>query len=300
MTKNAVQMVKVQFSLGFYNQLFLVPKPNNRWHPILDLSTLNTFFKVRKFKTRDYQTLSAKRRMGHIAGFQQRLFQYPHTSKIKKIRFAYQGQIFQFKALPFGLSTVPMEFIRVVKEVKLMAQARGIRLHQYLDDWLIWSISRDECLHDTQTLLYLCQELGWVVNVQKSELIPKQVFNFVGYQYDLVQGVARPTVERWYALNQKMRSLLDAPFCTVGQMMSLIGLLTATRKTGSPGVSSHAPHSMAPKEELARSRVPGKTNSGSQVPLHSPKMVDTGSQCSVWPTSSFVTTCSVTAYRCIK
>ena len=181
-----------------------------------------------------------------------------------------------------------------------MAQARGIRLHQYLDDWLIWSISWNKCLHDTQTLLSLCQEVGWVVNIQKSELIPKQVFDFVGYQYNLVQGVVRPTTERWHVLNQKIRSLLVAPFCTVRQMMCLIGLLTATEKTGSPVATSNAPHSMAPKEELARSRVPGERNSGSQVPPHSPKMVDTGSQCSPRPTSSSFTTCSATVYRCIK
>ena len=124
-----------------------------------------------------------------------------------------------------------------------MAQARGIRLHQYL--WLIRSISWDKCLHDTQTLLSLCQELGWLVNVQKSELIPKQVFDFVGYQYDLVQGVVRPKTERWHALNQKMRFLQDAPFCTVRQMMSHWAS-NSYRKTGSCGASSHAPHSMTP------------------------------------------------------
>ena len=41
--KNAVEPVANQNSLGFYNWLFLVPKPNNRWRPVLDLSTLNTF-----------------------------------------------------------------------------------------------------------------------------------------------------------------------------------------------------------------------------------------------------------------
>ena len=41
--KNAVEPVANQNLLGFYNRLLLVPKPNNRWRPILDLSTLNTF-----------------------------------------------------------------------------------------------------------------------------------------------------------------------------------------------------------------------------------------------------------------
>ena len=43
------------------------------------------------------------------------------------MRFHIQGQSYQFKALPFGLSTAPMEFTVVAKEVKLMALQRGIR-----------------------------------------------------------------------------------------------------------------------------------------------------------------------------
>ena len=38
-----MEPVANQNSLSFYNRLFLVPKPNNWWRPILDLSTLNTF-----------------------------------------------------------------------------------------------------------------------------------------------------------------------------------------------------------------------------------------------------------------
>ena len=49
--KNAVEPVENPNSLGFYNRLFLVPKPNNRWRPILDLSTLNTFLNTESFKT---------------------------------------------------------------------------------------------------------------------------------------------------------------------------------------------------------------------------------------------------------
>ena len=38
--KNAVELVQNQTSLGFFNWLFLFPKPNNKWRPILDLSNL--------------------------------------------------------------------------------------------------------------------------------------------------------------------------------------------------------------------------------------------------------------------
>ena len=50
LNKNAVELVLNQKSLGFYNRLFLVPKPNNRWRPILDLSNLNNFLKTQTFK----------------------------------------------------------------------------------------------------------------------------------------------------------------------------------------------------------------------------------------------------------
>ena len=74
-----------------------------------------------------------------------------------------------------------------------MAQARGIRIHQYLDDWLLRAPCPETCLQHTRTLLDLCHELGWVVNMKKSELTPQQVFNFVGYRFDLLTGQVLPT-----------------------------------------------------------------------------------------------------------
>ena len=138
------------------------------------------------------------------------------------MRFHIQGQSYQFKALPFGLPTAPMEFTVVAKEGKLMALQRGIRIHQYLDDWLVRATSHQTCLQHTQTLVALCRELGWLVNDEKSELAPKQAFNFVGYQFDLREGKVRPTPERWQTLTDKILSILAGPVCPVRQFISLI------------------------------------------------------------------------------
>ena len=163
--------------------------------------------------------------------FKDAYFHIPiHSQSTKYMRFHLQGRSYQFKALPFGLSTAPMEFTVVAKEVKLVAFQKGTRIHQYLDDWLVRASTHHTCLQHTQTLVTLCQELGWLVNKEKSELVPKQVFNFVGYQFDLKEGKVRPTEERWQALTHKIRSILSDPICPVRQFMSLIGLLTATEK----------------------------------------------------------------------
>ena len=74
--------------------------------------------------------------------------------------FHVQGQSYQFKALPFCQSTAPMEFTVVAKEIQLMTLQRGIRNHQYLDDWLVRARSHLTYLPHTQTLVALCRELG--------------------------------------------------------------------------------------------------------------------------------------------
>ena len=65
------------------------------------------------------------------------------------------SQMFQFTSLPFGLATAPQVFTMIVKEVKLMALSRGLRLHQYLDDWLIRSHSQEEAQVNTQPVVDL-------------------------------------------------------------------------------------------------------------------------------------------------
>ena len=62
--KNAVEPVATQKSLAFYNRLFLVPKPNNWWRPILDLSTLNTFLNTESFKIKTLETIRTSLQAG--------------------------------------------------------------------------------------------------------------------------------------------------------------------------------------------------------------------------------------------
>ena len=177
LAKQAIKRVHNPSSLGFYNRLFLVPKPNNRWWPILDLSALNRFRLVKTFKMETSESIRLSLQQGKWVtslNFSDAYFHIPINQGSKKyLRFHLEDQTLQFRALPFSLSSTPMEFTTVIKEVKLMSQAKGIRLHQYLDDWLIRSQTRESCSYQTQTLLTLCQELGWVMNLHKSELDPK-------------------------------------------------------------------------------------------------------------------------------
>ena len=143
--KNTVELVQNQTSLGYFNWLFLVPKPNNKGRPILDLSKLNLFHKVEKFKMETPETIRTSLQQGEWVtsiDFKDAYFHIPIQEQSRKyLRFHVQGRTYQFKALLFGLSTAPLECTVIAKEVKQKAVQKGIRIHQYLDDWLVRATS---------------------------------------------------------------------------------------------------------------------------------------------------------------
>ena len=211
------------------------------------------------------------------------------------MRFHIQGRSYQFKALPFSLSTAPMEFTVVAKKVKLMALQRGIRIHQYLDNWLVRATSPQTCLQHSQTLVALCRELGWLVNKEKSELDPKQVFNFVGYQFDLKEGKVRPTPEHWQSLIDKIQTILSGPAVHVPHRA-----LNSHRKASPPRSTLYETHTVALEEQLEGTRITSKGDTCPQVAPPPLKVVAGGKQCGSRSTITPTKTCSADIYRCIK
>ena len=85
--KKAVERVRVRTSLAFFSRLFIVPKPNQKWRPIQDLSALNKFLSVKtsKMETPDNPNLLTTRGMVDITGFQRRLFPHSNTQPVPGI-----------------------------------------------------------------------------------------------------------------------------------------------------------------------------------------------------------------------
>ena len=65
-----------------FSILFIVPKPNKKWPPILDLNAQNKFLSVKTFKM---ETPETTRGMADIAGFQRCLFPHSNTLPIQEI-----------------------------------------------------------------------------------------------------------------------------------------------------------------------------------------------------------------------
>ena len=185
---------------------------------------------VQNGDTGNHQDIPAARGVGHLNRLQGCLFPHTNTGTIQEIsEISCPGADIPIQSLTFRSvnSTLGVHCSRKGGETD---GHKGIRIHQYLDDWLVRAGSHQVCLQHTQELVKTCQELGWLVNLDKSELEPKQIFDFVGYQFNLKAGRVRPTPDRWQNLQEKISEILSRPTCPVRQFMSLIGLLTATEK----------------------------------------------------------------------
>ena len=72
---------------GFYSHLFLVPKPNQKWRPVIDLSRLNAFLLVEKFNMEIPESIrtSDSRGLGFVNRPVERLSPYPNSSSLKEV-----------------------------------------------------------------------------------------------------------------------------------------------------------------------------------------------------------------------
>ena len=87
-----------------------------------------------------------------------------HTRSRKYLRFTLRGRVYQFKALPFGLSTSPFVFTRLMTVIATFLRRRAITLHPYLDDWLARNKNSRRLLEHKQFILSLIISLGLIIN----------------------------------------------------------------------------------------------------------------------------------------
>ena len=87
-------------------------------------------------------------------------FQIPiHPAPREYLRLEFRDTVFQFRALPFSISTALWLFSEVVSVVKELFQRDGLSLFQYLDNWLEDAQTREEAHHRSQLLVWLCIHL---------------------------------------------------------------------------------------------------------------------------------------------
>ena len=168
--------------------MFAVTKASRGWRPIIDLSALNHFIVKTPFWM---ETTQSVLRLVHCGDWmvsvdlKDAYVQVPvHPLSRRFLRFVAVGKVWQFCVLCFGLTTVPQVFTRVMAPVSAFLHRLGILFLRYLDDWLILAASREEAIWSRDNILELCKDLGIVVNLEKSSLVPSQIESYLGVRID--------------------------------------------------------------------------------------------------------------------
>ncbi len=102
------------------------------------------------------------------------------------LRFAFEGRAWQYRILPFGLSLSPRVLTKVVEGALTPLREVGVRILNYLDDWLILAQSRERQGDPRDLVLRHLSQLG---QLGKEQALPcaENLFSRCGVrlgQYD--------------------------------------------------------------------------------------------------------------------
>ena len=103
-----------------------------------------------------------------------------HRDHQKWLHFQWQDHEYQFRCLPFDLSSAPYVFIKITRPIVAWLRQLGVRLIAYIDDFLLLAPSKEEASIQAHLMTMLLQALGFSVNKEKSILTACQEIEFLG------------------------------------------------------------------------------------------------------------------------
>jgi hypothetical protein len=115
--------------------------------------------------------------------------------------FQWDGEFYVFRVLPFGLASAPWCFTKIMRTISLYLRFRGVRLINYLDDFL-FLVSDSQSTAHRQLVLDTFKSAGLAINESKSHLQFTRLLTHLGFVIDLDSSSFEVPLERWESLQQ--------------------------------------------------------------------------------------------------
>ncbi|XP_066600758.1 uncharacterized protein [Prorops nasuta] len=210
---------------------FLVKKPNGKDRFILNLKFLNQFVAKEHFKMEDLRTavaLTFPKDFIASIDLKDAYFLIALSKESRKyVRFRFRDSLFEFTCLPFGLSSAPYIFTKLLKVPIRVLRGRGFKNVIYLDDCMSIEHTFDRCSENVKHTKELFESLGFIINYRKSRLIPSQQGIFLGMSIDTVKYCISLPTEKRKQLTELVEKFLHIKSCTIRNFAHLIGKLVA-------------------------------------------------------------------------
>ena len=229
LAKGVVEVIKDKHSPGMYHRLFMRPKPDGTLRPIIDLSPLNKLIYNETFKMETPASIRHALQVGEMTlqlDLKDAYFHVPIRKAYRKyMRFTANGIVYQYRALPFGLSIAPRIFTKILVPILTLLRKALIRVHAYLDDWIMRLYN--QVLSDRTAFLVvkLLRMLGWLINFPKSCLAPRDLFAFIGLEWDLRLGIIKPKLSKITQLKRDIRIAQPGTLIKARKLASIVGVI---------------------------------------------------------------------------
>ena len=136
------------------------------------------------------------------------------------------AKLSKFCVLPFGISLAPRTFTRCMDTVLGPLRRQGLRVINYLDDWLICAQTEQQFRRHVQMLSHI-QDVGLCINDKKCSLQPAQTTQFLGMWLDARTGLVRLTRDRRDSLSDCLAHFRLGTRVTWRLCLRLLGLMAA-------------------------------------------------------------------------
>lgn len=215
----------------FISKIFLIPKTDNTYRFILNLKSFNKMVDTRHFKMEDFRTatrlLSPLCYMASIDLKDAYFLVGMHESSKKYLRFKFDLQTLEFQCLPFGLSSAPYIFTKILKPVVTFLRSKGLFIVNYLDDFLCLGKSYDDCLNCVSETINLLNFLGFVINAKKSKLVPSQCCKFLGFEFNSVDMTLSLPIEKRIKISDFVLNISKKKHIKIRDFAKFLGVLTS-------------------------------------------------------------------------
>ena len=116
---------------------------------------------------------------------------YPTHQRFLGFSWVFNGvrKYFKFVVLPFGLSTDPYIFTKVMRPLVKHWGSQALRFVDYLDDGLGVCARKDTCLRQSLLVHYDLISSGFVPNKDKCMWIPSQLLRWLGQSLGFFPGL---------------------------------------------------------------------------------------------------------------
>ena len=220
----------------FVSKIFMGAKKDGHFRPIINLKQLNQFIPHLHFKMEGLKQLKDLLRQNDLIlkmNLEDAYFSIPlHPEKQKHVRFQWKANLYQFLYLCFGLGPAPRIFTKRLKIPISVLRRINIRVIIYFDVILIMGRSLDEIVMIPDTVIFLLQHLGFVINLQKSKLERNTKLEFFGVDISSVDMTMYLPEGKITDITDLCKKLLSEKNITLRELTSLIGKLISTYQAG--------------------------------------------------------------------